>query len=53
MSKKKDKQEKLAVYLFKNLDFNGDISGWNVSKVIDMDYIFYLCPIEDKYKPKF
>ena len=34
-------------------NFNGDISGWNVSKVIDMDDIFYLCPIEDRYKPKF
>ena len=30
-------------YLFENLDFNGDISEWDVSKVKDMHYMFYGC----------
>ena len=38
-------------YLFKNLDFNGDISNWNVSKVKNKNYMFYNCTIKDKYKP--
>ena len=29
--------------LFNGIDFNGDISSWNVSKVIDMDSMFYGC----------
>ena len=29
-------------YLFKDFsDFNGDLSGWNVSHVTDMSYMFY------------
>ena len=40
--------------LFDGLDkFNGDISNWDVSKVDDVKNIFYNCPIEEKYKPKF
>ena len=30
-------------YLFENLDFNGDISDWDVSKVKDMHYMFFGC----------
>ena len=30
-------------YLFENLDFNGDISEWDVSRVKDMHYMFYGC----------
>ena len=30
-------------YLFENLDFNGDISEWDVSKVKDMHYMFFDC----------
>ena len=34
--------------------FNQDISNWDVSKVTDAKKnIFYNCPIEEKYKPKF
>ena len=33
--------------------FNGDISNWDVSNVTDMKYMFYNCPIKQKYKPKF
>ena len=33
--------------------FNTDISNWDVSNVTKSAYIFYSCPIEDKYKPKF
>ena len=33
--------------------FNGDISEWDVSKVKDNKNMFMLCPIEEKYKPKF
>ena len=40
-------------YLFVNQDFNGDISKWNVSNVINHYFIFKNCNIEDKYKPKF
>ena len=39
--------------LFSGLDFNGDISNWDVSKVKDMRFMFSSCPIEEKYKPKF
>lgn len=30
--------------------FNQDISGWDVSKVIDKYKTFDDCPIEEKYK---
>ena len=40
-------------YMFKNSNFNGDISKWNVSNVTNNSDIFYNCPIEEKYKPKF
>ena len=33
--------------------FNSDISNWNVSNVKFIYQIFYRCPIEEKYKPKF
>ena len=33
--------------------FNQDISSWNVSRVTDSSNIFYHCPIEKKYMPKF
>ena len=35
--------------------FNQDISNWNVSNITDMNRtsMFYKCPIEEKYKPKF
>ena len=33
--------------------FNGDISNWDVSNVTNNAYIFFNCPIEEKYKPKF
>ena len=40
--------------LFNGIDkFNGDISNWDVSKVIQTNLIFENCPIEEKYKPKF
>ena len=29
--------------LFSGLDFNGDISQWDVSNVVDMSYMFYGC----------
>ena len=35
------------------LNFNQDISMWDVSNVIEYVNIFYNCPIEEKYKPKF
>ena len=34
-------------------NFNQDISLWNVSNVNSTGGIFYSCPIEEKYKPKF
>ena len=40
-------------FMFRYSKFNGDISKWNVSNVILMPGIFYNCPIEEKYKPKF
>ena len=40
-------------YLFQFLDFNGDISKWDVSNVDEMEDIFDECPIKDEYKPKF
>ena len=39
--------------VFYELDFNGDISQWDVSNVKDYDDIFFNCPIKEKYKPKF
>ena len=30
-------------YLFRFLKFNGNISKWDVSKVINMKYMFYEC----------
>ena len=39
--------------LFELTDFNGDISNWDVSNVTDTKLIFFKCPIEKKYKPKF
>ena len=39
--------------LFSWTDFNGDISGWDVSNVTDADDMFNECSIKDKYKPKF
>ena len=33
--------------------FNQDISTWDVSKVKNNKFIFNMCPIEEKYKPKF
>ena len=33
--------------------FNSDISNWDVSHVKFKTYIFYNCPIKEKYKPKF
>ena len=33
--------------------FNQDISNWNVCKVKDSTNIFFKCPIEEKYKPRF
>ena len=38
-------------HLFANTDFNGDISEWDVSNVVDSDNMLYNCPIEEKYKP--
>ena len=40
-------------YLFEDSDFNGDISKWNVSNVTNNADIFFRCPIDEKYKPKF
>ena len=39
--------------LFKEINFNGDISKWDVSKVKNKYKIFDYCPIEEKYKPIF
>ena len=33
--------------------FNQDISVWDVSNVKSMKQIFDMCPIKEKYKPKF
>ena len=38
-------------YMFYNSPFNGDISKWNVSKVKDMNNMFWKCPLE-KNLPK-
>ena len=40
-------------YMFCLSKFNQDISKWDVSKVKHYNQIFYSCPIEEKYKPKF
>ena len=39
--------------LFEDLDFNGNISNWDVSNVKNYIAIFGDCQIEEKYKPKF
>ena len=39
--------------MFYGSKFNGDISNWDVSNVKFKLDIFYNCPIEEKYKPKF
>ena len=39
--------------LFSWTDFNGDISGWDVSNVTDADDMFNECSIKDEYKTKF
>ena len=39
--------------MFGHSKFNGDISNWDVSNVENSANIFYKCPIEEKYKPKF
>ena len=33
--------------------FNQDISNWDVSKVKYNTHMFFICKIEEKYKPKF
>ena len=40
-------------YMFYRSVFNNDISKWDVSNVKLKLNIFYNCPIEEKYKPKF
>ena len=39
--------------MFYSSKFNGDISKWDVYNVTNNIDIFYNCPIEEKYKPKF
>ena len=39
--------------MFSSSKFNGDISNWDVSNVKFKLAMFYNCPIEEKYKPKF
>ena len=39
--------------LFLRMDFNGDISGWDVSNVTYADDMFNECSIKDEYKLKF
>ena len=34
-------------------NFNQDISKWDVSNVTNMKDMFFMCPIEEKHKPKF
>ena len=38
-------------YMFNGSSFNGNISGWNVSNVIDFYNIFNDAYIYDDYKP--
>ena len=40
--------------MFERSKFNGDISSWNVENVIDMDFMFDGCPLENKkeFQPK-
>ena len=41
-------------YMFcKVVNFNQDISKWDVSNVIHHDYMFENWPIKNEYKPKF
>ena len=40
-------------HLFENLNFNGNISKWDVSNVTNAGNMFDKCPIKDEYKPKF
>ena len=44
---------KLMRGMFDGSKFNQDISNWDVSNVTVYNEIFYDCPIEEKYKPKF
>ena len=39
--------------MFEHSVFNGDISSWNVFSVKEKRYMFFECPIKEKYKPKF
>ena len=39
--------------LFRESQFNGDISKWDVSNVTDIEKIFDDCPIPEENKPKF
>jgi len=39
--------------MFYNSNFNGDISKWNVSNVIDMRGMFWDSKISMKFRPKF
>jgi surface protein len=38
---------------FEAISFNQDISQWDVKNVNYRDDIFFDCPIEEEYKPKF
>ena len=40
-------------FMFNESKFNSDISNWNVSNVTNNVDMFHICPIEEKYKPKF
>jgi hypothetical protein len=37
--------------MFRGTPFNGDISGWNVSEVSNMEDMFLNCPIPEEFKP--
>ena len=39
--------------MFFELNFNGDISAWDVSNVKYFNNIFINCPIKEKYKQQF
>ena len=49
----KRKKSKDFSLLIIDIDFNQDISGWNVTKVKSFEDIFDNCPIKEEYKPKF
>ena len=38
--------------MFHSSEFDGDISGWDVSNVTDMEFMFDDCSINNEYKPK-